>query len=144
MTGLIMSQELIIVIALALIFDLLNGMRDASNIVATMISSRAFSPRRALTIAAVAEFLGPFLFGVVVAKTIGDEIVLWHSRQFVSRAHRRNPWSCDCKRRVQRHQDCRLEQGVNCPVCISPYRIYGWFFYDTPHLLFSTWSNTQH
>ena len=70
-----MPQDLLIVIALALIFDVLNGMRDASNIVATMISSRAFSPRRALTIAAVAEFLGPFLFGVVVAKTIGDEIV---------------------------------------------------------------------
>src|SRR5512139_2737734 len=70
-----MSQELIIVIALALVFDLLNGMRDASNIVATMISSRAFSPRTALGIAAVAEFLGPFLFGIVVAKTIGSEII---------------------------------------------------------------------
>ncbi|HZM20382.1 MAG TPA: anion permease [Anaerolineales bacterium] len=69
------SQELIIVIALALIFDFLNGMRDASNIVATMISSRAFGPRTALSIAAISEFLGPFLFGVVVAKTIGDEIV---------------------------------------------------------------------
>jgi inorganic phosphate transporter, PiT family len=73
-----MSQELIIVIALALIFDFLNGMRDASNIVATMISSRAFSPGTALGIAAIAEFLGPFLFGVVVAKTIGDEIVQSH------------------------------------------------------------------
>lgn len=70
-----MSQELIIVIALALVFDFLNGMRDASNIVATMISSRAFGPRTALGIAAVAEFLGPFLFGVTVARTIGDEIV---------------------------------------------------------------------
>jgi len=70
-----MSQELIIVIALALVFDFLNGMRDASNIVATMISSRAFGPRTALGIAAVAEFLGPFLFGITVAKTIGDEIV---------------------------------------------------------------------
>lgn len=70
-----MSQELLIVIALALIFDFLNGMRDASNIVATMISSRAFSPRTALTMTAIAEFLGPFLFGVVVARTIGDEIV---------------------------------------------------------------------
>ena len=70
-----MSQELIIVIVLALIFDFLNGMRDASNIVATMISSRAFSPQTALGIAAVAEFLGPFLFGVVVAKTIGEDIV---------------------------------------------------------------------
>lgn len=70
-----MSQELIIVITLAVIFDFLNGMRDASNIVATMISSRAFSPRTALGITAVAEFFGPFLFGVTVAKTIGDEIV---------------------------------------------------------------------
>ena len=70
-----MSQELIIVISLALIFDFLNGMRDASNIVATMISSRALGPRRALAITAIAEFLGPFIFGVVVAKTIGEEIV---------------------------------------------------------------------
>jgi PiT family inorganic phosphate transporter len=69
-----MSHELIIVIALALIFDFLNGMRDASNIVATMISSRAFSPQTALGLAAVAEFFGPFLFGVTVARTIGDEI----------------------------------------------------------------------
>ncbi|HJR81236.1 MAG TPA: inorganic phosphate transporter [Anaerolineales bacterium] len=70
-----MSQELIIVIALTLTFGFLNGIMDASNIVATMISSRAFSPRTALGIAAVAEFLGPFLFGVVLAETIGDEIV---------------------------------------------------------------------
>jgi len=70
-----MTQELLVVIALALVFDFLNGMRDASNIVATMISSRAFSPRTALGLTAMAEFLGPFLFGVVVAKTIGDEIV---------------------------------------------------------------------
>ncbi len=70
-----MPHELILVIALALTFDFLNGMRDASNIVATMISSRAFGPRTALGIAAVAEFLGPFLFGVTVAKTIGEEIV---------------------------------------------------------------------
>ena len=69
-----MSRELILVIALALIFDFLNGMRDASNIVATMISSRAFSAATALGIAAVAEFLGPFLFGVAVAKTIGENI----------------------------------------------------------------------
>ena len=70
-----MSRELIIVIALALLFDFLNGMRDSSNIVATMISSRAFSPQVALGITAIAEFFGPFLFGVVVAKTIGDQVV---------------------------------------------------------------------
>jgi PiT family inorganic phosphate transporter len=70
-----MSNELIFVIALALLFDLLNGMRDSSNIVATMISSRAFAPQTALAITASAEFLGPFLFGVVVAKTIGSDVV---------------------------------------------------------------------
>ena len=65
----------ITVIALALAFDFLNGIHDSSNIVATMISSRALSPRLALGITALANFFGPFIFGVAVAKTIGDEIV---------------------------------------------------------------------
>jgi PiT family inorganic phosphate transporter len=69
-----MPPELLIVIGLALIFDFLNGLRDASNIVATMISSRAFRPVTALAIAAVSEFLGPFLFGVAVAQTIAEDI----------------------------------------------------------------------
>ncbi len=70
-----METVIIIVILLALIFDFLNGIHDSSNVVASMISSRAFSPRVALGIAAAANFLGPLLFGVAVAKTIGDEIV---------------------------------------------------------------------
>lgn len=70
-----MSTLLIIVIVLALGFDLLNGIHDSSNIVATMISSRAFSPRIALAVTAVAHFLGPFIFGVAVAHTIGSEVV---------------------------------------------------------------------
>ncbi len=70
-----MMTTLIILITLALIFDLLNGIHDSSNIVATMISSRAFSPRTALAVTAIAEFLGPFLFGVAVAETIGNDIV---------------------------------------------------------------------
>jgi PiT family inorganic phosphate transporter len=70
-----MPVLLIIIIFIALIFDFLNGFHDASNIVATMISSRAMSPRSALLISAVAHFAGPFLFGVAVAKTIGSEVV---------------------------------------------------------------------
>ncbi len=70
-----MSNQLVVVIILALIFEFLNGMRDSSNIVATMISSRAFKPQIALGLTAAAEFLGPFLFGVVVARTIGNNIV---------------------------------------------------------------------
>jgi PiT family inorganic phosphate transporter len=70
-----MSAIIIAVIALAFLFDFLNGIHDSSNVVATMISSRALSPRVALGMTALAEFSGPFIFGVAVAKTIGDEIV---------------------------------------------------------------------
>jgi PiT family inorganic phosphate transporter len=71
-----MSLLVITVIGLALIFDFLNGIHDSSNIVATMISSRALSPRAALSMTALAEFSGPFLFGVAVANTIGNEVVI--------------------------------------------------------------------
>jgi PiT family inorganic phosphate transporter len=70
-----MMPVLIIVIVLALIFDFLNGVHDSSNVVATMISSRALSPRVALWMTAVANFFGPFIFGVAVANTIGHEVV---------------------------------------------------------------------
>ncbi len=70
-----MPFSLILLICLAVIFDFLNGVHDSSNIVATMISSRAIPPRIALAITAVAEFCGPFIFGVAVANTIGSEIV---------------------------------------------------------------------
>ncbi len=70
-----MSPIVISVIVLSLLFDFLNGIHDSSNIVATMISSRAFSPRVALGVTALANFLGPFIFGVAVANTIGHEIV---------------------------------------------------------------------
>ncbi len=70
-----MSIQLIIVIALALIFDFLNGVHGSSNIVATVISSRAFRPPVALLVIGAAEFIGPFLFGVAVAKTVGAQIV---------------------------------------------------------------------
>ncbi len=71
-----MQPSMLLLIVLALGFDFLNGIHDSSNIVATMISSRALQPRWALTITALSEFAGPFIFGVAVAKTIGDEIVL--------------------------------------------------------------------
>jgi len=70
-----MTALLIAVIILALLFDFTNGIRDSSNVVATMISSRAFSPRFALGVTALAEFCGPFIFGVALAKTIGNDIV---------------------------------------------------------------------
>jgi PiT family inorganic phosphate transporter len=70
-----MTPIIIIVIVLILCFTFLNGITDSSNIVATMISSRAMSPRMALWITALAEFIAPFIFGVSVANTIGNGIV---------------------------------------------------------------------
>lgn len=70
-----MSPLVLIVIALILWFTFLNGVTDSSNIVATMISSRAMSPRMALGLTALAEFIAPFIFGISVATTIGNGIV---------------------------------------------------------------------
>jgi len=70
-----MTPVLIAVIVLGLLFDFLNGIHDSSNVVSTMISSRAFSPQVALGVTALAEFSGPFIFGVAVAQTIGNGIV---------------------------------------------------------------------
>jgi len=70
-----MTTLVIIVIILSLVFDFLNGVHDSSNVVATMISSRAFSPKLALGVTAIANFVGPFVFGVAVAETIGHDIV---------------------------------------------------------------------
>ena len=70
-----MTPILLATIILALAFDFLNGIHDSSNVVATIISSRAMSPRLALGTTAIANFIGPFVFGVAVATTIGHEVV---------------------------------------------------------------------
>ena len=70
-----MSTITIVVIVLTLGFSFLNGIHDSSSVVATMISSRALSPRIAMLMAAVGEFSGPFIFGVAVANTIGRDVV---------------------------------------------------------------------
>jgi inorganic phosphate transporter, PiT family len=69
-------MELAIVIAvvvIALIFDYTNGFHDAANAIATSISTRALTPRIALTLAAVMNFVGAFL-GQKVAHTVSDVI----------------------------------------------------------------------
>lgn len=65
-----------VLIGLALFFDFLNGFHDSSNIVATVIASRALTPRTTLYLAALAHFVGPFLFGVAVAETVGAGLLL--------------------------------------------------------------------
>jgi len=70
-----MPLPVIVLIVLALFFDFLNGFHDSSNIVATIIASRAMGGRQALMVTAIAHFIGPFLFGVAVATTIGNEVL---------------------------------------------------------------------
>jgi PiT family inorganic phosphate transporter len=63
------------IIGSGLLFDFLNGFHDSSNIVATVISSRAMRPRVALLLAAIAHFVAPFIFGVAVATTVGKGVI---------------------------------------------------------------------
>jgi len=65
---------LLLIIGLSLLFGFLNGMHDSRNVVSTMVSSRAYSPRVALGVTILAEFSGPFIFGSAVANTIGRGI----------------------------------------------------------------------
>jgi inorganic phosphate transporter, PiT family len=65
----------IILVTIALLFSFLNGAKDGANALATMVTSRAMSPGWAMGIAALAEFCGPFVFGVAVARTIGAGVV---------------------------------------------------------------------
>lgn len=65
---------LVAVIAIALIFDYVNGMHDAANAIATAISTRAISPRNAVLMAGALNFVGAFL-AEGVAKTMGSGLV---------------------------------------------------------------------
>ncbi|HEY8534014.1 MAG TPA: inorganic phosphate transporter [Micromonospora sp.] len=72
-----MDSELIAVlavIAVALTFDYTNGFHDAANAIATSVSTRALTPRAALLMAAVGNFIGAH-FGAKVAKTVGSGLV---------------------------------------------------------------------
>jgi PiT family inorganic phosphate transporter len=60
---------IIAVIVVALVFDYTNGFHDAANAIATSVSTRALTPRAALLLAAVMNFVGAFL-GTKVAKTV--------------------------------------------------------------------------
>ena len=66
---------IIVIIAIALIFDFTNGMHDAANSVATIVSTRVLSPKQAVVWAAFFNFAAFFIFGTTVAKTIGNGMI---------------------------------------------------------------------
>src|SRR3954468_5777676 len=64
---------LVLVVALALAFDYINGFHDTANAVATVVSTNVLPGRTAVLLAAACNFVGAFV-GVGVAKTIGGDI----------------------------------------------------------------------
>src|SRR5215218_10071085 len=75
---------LIIVIALALIFDYINGFHDAANSIATVVSTKVLTPFQAVLWAALFNFVAFFIFkdhGVAntVAKTVKSDVVTGHA-----------------------------------------------------------------
>ena len=63
------------IILTALVFDYLNGFHDAANSIATVVSTRVLTPGKAVLWAAFFNFAAAFIFGTVVAKTIGSGMV---------------------------------------------------------------------
>jgi len=70
-----MIEIAIAAIIIALIFDFVNGFNDSANSIATVIGTRVLKPIHAVTMSAIANFVGPFIFGVAVATTIAKGIV---------------------------------------------------------------------
>ena len=70
-----MYELAITAILAALFFDFINGFHDAANSIATVVGTRILKPLQAVSLAATANFVGPFLFGVAVATTIGKGII---------------------------------------------------------------------
>ena len=69
------SLLLIFLIAVALAFDFLNGLHDAANSIATIVSTRVLSPRWAVVWAAFFNFIAFLFFGLHVANTVGKGII---------------------------------------------------------------------
>src|SRR5215813_3976046 len=75
MDALLSFPVLIGLIVVALAFDFLNGLHDAANSIATIVSTRVLAPRWAVAWAAFFNFIAFLVFGLHVAATIGTGIV---------------------------------------------------------------------
>src|SRR3954469_8354839 len=70
-----MTVAVLAIIAVALLFDYINGFHDAANSIATVVSTRVLSPRQAVAWAAFFNFVAAFVFHTGVAKAIETGIV---------------------------------------------------------------------
>jgi PiT family inorganic phosphate transporter len=65
----------VLIIAIALVFDFTNGMHDAANSISTIVSTRVLSPKQAVVWAAFFNFIAFAIFGTGVAVTIGKGMI---------------------------------------------------------------------
>src|SRR5437588_12104366 len=65
----------LLLILLALVFDFLNGLHDAANSIATVVSTRVLTPQQAVLWAAFFNFIAFMIFELKVADTIGKGII---------------------------------------------------------------------
>ena len=109
----------IAIVAFSLVFDFINGFHDTANAIATAVSTRALTPRTAILLAAIMNFIGALTFtGVAgtITKDIVDPfklqnglvvvlavlslllfefgyLVIWYTKFFISCLNRRYCWS---------------------------------------------------
>jgi len=65
----------VVIVAVALVFDFINGFHDSANSIATVVSTRVLSPGVAVVWAAFFNFVAAFVVGTAVAKTIGKGLI---------------------------------------------------------------------
>ena len=70
-----MFSVVVALVAVALVFDYINGFHDAANSIATIVSTRVLSPGNAVIWAAFFNFVAAFTFGTAVAKTVGSGMI---------------------------------------------------------------------
>jgi len=66
---------IVVIVAVALVFDFINGFHDSANSIATVVSTRVLSPAVAVLWAAFFNFVAAFVVGTAVAKTIGKGLI---------------------------------------------------------------------
>jgi len=71
-----MEPILIAGIAVALLFNFLNGLHDAANSISTIVATRVLTPIQAVGLAAFFNLIGPLFFTTAIAKTIGKGIIM--------------------------------------------------------------------
>ena len=87
----------LVLVALALVFDYINGFHDAANSIATVVSTRVLSPAIAVVWAAFFNFVAFAVFGTRVAKAIGDG----------------NIQCCECGETFTLEEYGKLTQGIS-------------------------------